>query len=86
VWNTRADWVISTDLTHPPLITDQDYLAVQHITALRLPGDWQHRYPVDPTMKRQFTPRQAAQRYVVTSSTGLYLSKDGRTWRRVRLS
>jgi hypothetical protein len=42
-------------------------------------------YPVDPTQKVQLTSRQAAERYLVTSSTGPYLSKDGRTWRRVRL-
>jgi hypothetical protein len=42
-------------------------------------------YPVEPSQKVQITSRQAAERYVVTSLTGLYLSKDGRTWRRARL-
>jgi len=42
-------------------------------------------YPEDPTQTTQVTSRQAAERYLVTSETGPYLSKDGRTWRRVRL-
>jgi hypothetical protein len=49
-------------------------------TLATLPG-----YPVEPTQKVQITSAQATERYLVTSLTGPYLSKDGRTWRRVRL-
>ena len=43
VWNPRSDWVISADITHAPLVSDEDFLAVQQITAIQLPADWQAR-------------------------------------------
>jgi DNA invertase Pin-like site-specific DNA recombinase len=45
VWNPRSEWVISNDRTHPGLISDTDFTAVQQITALAVPQDGQaHRY------------------------------------------
>jgi site-specific DNA recombinase len=45
VWNPRSDWVISDDRTHPALVDDADFLAVQQITALAVPADGRvHRY------------------------------------------
>ena len=43
VWNPRSDWVISAEPTHPALVSDEDFLAVQQITAVPPPGDWQTR-------------------------------------------
>jgi hypothetical protein len=34
IWNPRTDWVICEELTHAPLVSDDDFLAVQQITAL----------------------------------------------------
>ncbi|MCU7729382.1 recombinase family protein [Actinoplanes sp. KI2] len=46
VWNSRTDWVICEELTHPPLVSDDDFLAVQQITALEKPEDGRaRRYP-----------------------------------------
>jgi recombinase/recombinase-like zinc beta ribbon protein len=39
VCNPRADWVISAERTHPPLVSDDDFLAAQQITALCAPED-----------------------------------------------
>jgi site-specific DNA recombinase len=45
VWNRRSDWVISDEPTHTALISDDDFLAVQQITALATPHDGRnHRY------------------------------------------
>jgi DNA invertase Pin-like site-specific DNA recombinase len=45
VWNPRSDWVICDDRTHPALVSDADFLAVQQITALAAPQDGRvHRY------------------------------------------
>jgi site-specific DNA recombinase len=45
VWNPRTDWVISGDRTHPALVSDADFLAVQQIAALAAPQDGRvHRY------------------------------------------
>jgi site-specific DNA recombinase len=43
VWNPRSDWVFSAEPTHPALVRDEVFLAVQQITAVQLPGDWQAR-------------------------------------------
>ncbi|BCJ46113.1 hypothetical protein GCM10010168_50620 [Actinoplanes ianthinogenes] len=43
VWNQRSDWVVSDERTHPPLISDDEFLAIQRVTALSVPGDGQQR-------------------------------------------
>jgi hypothetical protein len=46
IWNPRIDWVIYEELTHPPLVSDDDFLTVQQVTALERPEDGQaRRYP-----------------------------------------
>ncbi|WP_085067373.1 recombinase family protein [Catenuloplanes japonicus] len=37
--NPREDWEISTEIAHPPLVSEADFLAVQQITALPQPDD-----------------------------------------------
>jgi len=45
VWNPRSHWVISAELTHPPLISDADFLVTQQVTALSQPDkDTARRY------------------------------------------
>jgi len=39
VWNRKADWVISTHRAHPALVSDDDFLAAQHILATCTPHD-----------------------------------------------
>jgi len=43
VWNPRAEWVVSAELTHPALVSDQDFLTVQQITAVALPKNGRAR-------------------------------------------
>jgi hypothetical protein len=43
VWNPRADWVVSAEHTHPALVSDQDFLTAQQITAVTLPEDGRTR-------------------------------------------
>jgi site-specific DNA recombinase len=42
-WNARSDWVVSAELTHPALVSDDDFLAVQEVTALAVPQNGQAR-------------------------------------------
>jgi hypothetical protein len=45
IWNPRSEWLISDEQTHPALVSDAEYLAVQQITALAMPQDGRaHRY------------------------------------------
>ncbi|MBO3736593.1 recombinase family protein [Actinoplanes sp. NEAU-H7] len=45
VWNPREDWVVSPERMHPALVSDEDFTAVQAITARAMPEDGQvHRY------------------------------------------
>lgn len=34
-WNTTEDWVISTTPAHPTLVSEADFIAVQHLRAAR---------------------------------------------------
>jgi site-specific DNA recombinase len=44
-WNDRDQWVISTAVVHPPLVSEQDFLRAQQISALAVPDDANpHRY------------------------------------------
>lgn len=38
-WNPVRDWVISKQIVHPPLVTEQDFVAAQAIRAARPTGD-----------------------------------------------
>jgi hypothetical protein len=45
IWNSRADWVVHRERTHPALVSDEDFTAVQEITArATLEGGQQRRY------------------------------------------
>ncbi|MDI6105923.1 recombinase family protein [Actinoplanes sp. NEAU-A12] len=45
VWNPRTDWVVHPERTHPALVSDEDFTAVQEITARATPEDGlQRRY------------------------------------------
>jgi site-specific DNA recombinase len=45
IWNRRADWVVHPERTHPALVSDEDFTAVQEITARAMPeGGQQRRY------------------------------------------
>jgi hypothetical protein len=37
VWNRKADWIVSTRRAHPALVSDDDFLAAQHIRATCTP-------------------------------------------------
>ncbi|GIE34869.1 putative recombinase [Actinoplanes italicus] len=43
IWNSRADWVVHRERTHPALVSDEDFTAVQEITARSTPEDGQQR-------------------------------------------
>ncbi|OJF13107.1 hypothetical protein BG844_17000 [Couchioplanes caeruleus subsp. caeruleus] len=44
-WNQRDQWVISTVVVHPPLVSEQDFLRAQQIKALDVPDYGNpHRY------------------------------------------
>jgi hypothetical protein len=43
IWNRRADWVVHPERTHPALVSDEDFTAVQEITARATPEDGQQR-------------------------------------------
>ncbi|MDI6104678.1 recombinase family protein [Actinoplanes sp. NEAU-A12] len=44
-WNRRDQWVISTAVVHPPLVSEPDFLRAQQVSALEVPDDGsQHRY------------------------------------------
>jgi site-specific DNA recombinase len=44
-WNDRDQWVISTAVVHPPLVSEQDFLRAQQVSALAVPDDANpHRY------------------------------------------
>ncbi|MEV6600077.1 recombinase family protein [Actinoplanes sp. NPDC051346] len=44
-WNQRDQWVISTVVVHPALVSEQDFLRTQQISALDVPDDGNlHRY------------------------------------------
>jgi site-specific DNA recombinase len=38
-WNPKQDWVISTHLAHPPLVSEDDFVTAQTITAVATPDD-----------------------------------------------
>jgi len=38
-WNTRDQWVVSTQLAHPPLVGEADFIRAQHISAIMVPDD-----------------------------------------------
>jgi site-specific DNA recombinase len=38
-WNTKDQWVISTQQAHPPLISETDFVRAQHISATARPDD-----------------------------------------------
>ena len=43
-WNPKAEWIISDKRTHPALISDADFLAAQHVTAISIPNDHSVRH------------------------------------------
>jgi site-specific DNA recombinase len=43
IWNRRADWVVHRERTHPALVSDEDFTAVQEITARATPETGQLR-------------------------------------------
>ncbi|WP_309238718.1 recombinase family protein [Actinoplanes aureus] len=43
IWNAREDWVNCPERTHPALVSDEDFTAVQEITARATPEDGQQR-------------------------------------------
>ncbi|WP_179855077.1 recombinase family protein [Paractinoplanes atraurantiacus] len=43
VWSDRAEWVVSQERTHPALISDEDFMAAQEITAIAMPDDERNR-------------------------------------------
>jgi site-specific DNA recombinase len=44
-WNDRDQWVISAAVVHPPLVSEQDFIRAQQISALAVPDDANpHRY------------------------------------------
>ncbi|MCY1144130.1 recombinase family protein [Actinoplanes sp. Pm04-4] len=38
-WNTKDQWVISTQQAHPPLISEADFVRAQHVNAITRPDD-----------------------------------------------
>jgi hypothetical protein len=38
-WNTLQDWVVSKNVVHPRLVSDEDFVAVQAVYATPLPAD-----------------------------------------------
>jgi hypothetical protein len=38
-WNTLQDWVVSETVTHPPLVSDDDFVAVQAVYTTPAPAD-----------------------------------------------
>ncbi|WP_307834290.1 recombinase family protein [Paractinoplanes lichenicola] len=38
-WNPKSEWIISENRTHPALISDADFLAAQHVSAIHTPND-----------------------------------------------
>ncbi|MDT5045938.1 MAG: hypothetical protein QOG75_1791, partial [Mycobacterium sp.] len=43
-WNPKSEWITSTRRTHPALISDTDFLAAQHVTAISTPNDHNARH------------------------------------------
>ncbi|PRX02267.1 recombinase-like zinc beta ribbon protein, partial [Actinoplanes italicus] len=45
IWNSRADWVVHPERTHPALVSDEDFTAVQETTTRSTPeNDERRRY------------------------------------------
>ncbi len=42
-WNPRSEWVFSTRVAHPPLVSEADFVAAQAVTAVAAPADGQTR-------------------------------------------
>jgi hypothetical protein len=42
-WNPANEWVISTRLAHPPLVSEADFIKAQTISAVPTPDDGQPR-------------------------------------------
>lgn len=42
-WNPKDQWVISTNVVHPPLVAEADFVTAQTITAVPAPADGQAR-------------------------------------------
>jgi site-specific DNA recombinase len=42
-WNPRDEWVISTRIVHPPLVSETNFVRVQSITAVPTPADGRDR-------------------------------------------
>jgi hypothetical protein len=38
-WNTKDQWVTSTQQAHPPLTSEVDFVRVQHVNAITRPDD-----------------------------------------------
>jgi site-specific DNA recombinase len=38
-WNTKDQWVVSTQLAHPALVSEADFVRAQHISAIMAPDD-----------------------------------------------
>jgi site-specific DNA recombinase len=42
-WNAKDEWVVSTRIVHPPLVSESDFVRVQSISAVASPADGQPR-------------------------------------------
>lgn len=38
-WNPKSEWAVSTELAHPAIVSDGDFLTAQGITAISAPAD-----------------------------------------------
>jgi hypothetical protein len=38
-WNPRSEWIVSRDIVHPPLVSEENFVAAQNVRAMPMPAD-----------------------------------------------